>query len=176
MQTKTIALIGLLLIPLMAIGPWGCNPSNMIFFGPAAQVPLGCLEITIELPELVTSQTDYQPYFCGPVYNPSAVLFVPKKSPYTLKLNKKWKPISSTSHLNDLLARLKENKAELQAISWPIEGKRVLLAFIYTPAYASLRPTAKPKTFVLRAIPELFNPIYHGGDDRLLEGGTPSMP
>ena len=49
-------------------------------------------------------------------------------------------------------------------------GDRGLLGYIYTAGTASVRLGDSPGTYVVRAVPERFNPRYYGDDDN--RGGS----
>jgi len=142
-------------------------------FGPTAQVPPSKLGISISLQELKAERDKYDIYYSAEVYNPSAVLFVPKDSEYTLKLVRDWHQTGGYTTLDDLLFRMEKLRPPhypyLYALVAPARegsGQRPLLGYIYTPDYASLRATDDPKTYVLRPVEELFNSVYHGNGDQ----------
>jgi hypothetical protein len=105
----------------------------------------------------------YEVYYSAKLHNPSAILFIPKQSEYTLTLHWDWQSVEDKKLLKRMQDTIDEIYPRLSAILTPTpqeSGRRELLAYIYTPSYASLRPTDKPKTYFLRTIPELPHPDF----------------
>jgi hypothetical protein len=159
-----------LTVLLLALLVAGC--AHIGGFGPSSQIPPSDLGIQVSLQELQANRDQYDIYYSERVYNPSAVLFVPKDSEYTLKLLRGWHSADEYATLDDLLFRMDKLKPphypRLYALVAPSRepgGERPLLGYIYTPDYASLRKGKEPGTYVLRKVPELFNSIYYGDGD-----------
>lgn len=134
--------------------------------GPSPQVPPYSIGIDISLKELKNSLPEYQVYYSDPSPHPSAVLFVPKKSDYHLKLLPGWQEAKDPQKLEDLIYRIDYSvpEPELYALLTPPKqktGQRDLLGFIYTPGYSTLRPTDEENTFTLSPVSSQLNSIHH---------------
>jgi hypothetical protein len=118
------------------------------------------------VPELRQNFDEYNIYYSAKRHNPSAILFVPKSNQYILQLDWRWYPIDERQLLNRLLGTIDVIYPKLSAILTPSPqetGQRELLAFIYSPAYASVKKTDQPKTFFLRHVPEQPHPNFGAG-------------
>jgi len=118
--------------------------------------------VSITIDELEQGFEEYGVFYSGPVFNPSALLFRPSDTGYSLKLAGGWKPVADRTKLEALLKKIDTIDPKLWVLTTPgADGTKGLLAYIYTPAYASLRTTEDPDAFFLRAVPEQFNSIYY---------------
>lgn len=144
----------------------GCQ--TFMGLGPSSQVPPSSVGVEMDVDQLKKSSQDYEIYYAAKRYNPSAVLFLKPDMRARLELAPDWKPVDSKGSVYDLIKHMKETKPRLSALVLPQDeprGKADVLGFIYTPAYASMRPVKdKPGTYYLRSISPQFNPVYFGGD------------
>ena len=147
-------------------GLLGCQ--GLMGLGPSSQVPPSSVGVDMDIDQLKTSSQSYEIFYAAKRYNPSAILFIQSDRRSRLELAPDWKPVDSKGFLHDLISHMKETKPHLSALVLPKDeprGTEDVLGFIYTPAYASMRPVEdKPGTYYLRSIAEQFNPVYFGGD------------
>jgi hypothetical protein len=155
-----------MLLPLMG----GCAVLNQL--GTSSQVYPSSLGLDIRVEQLRQNAQDYDVYYSGPSNNPSAILFVLREQrPLNLELDRDWKEVVPGPDLEDLFWRIemdRQNRVKLRAVVPPVERLQSadnVLAYIYTPAYASMRKVDE-NTYRLRDIPEQFSPAYH--DDGML--------
>ncbi len=166
--------LGTILVLFIA-GLMGCQ--TFMGLGPSSQVPPSSVGVDMDIEQLKKSSQNYDIFYAAKRYNPSAILFIKSEKRSRLELAPDWKAVESKGSLYDLIKHMKETKPRLSALLLPNEeprGKADVLGFIYTPAYASMRPVEdKPGTYYLRSVSEQFNPVYFGGDGN--EGGdTPN--
>ncbi|WP_153304236.1 hypothetical protein [Desulfovermiculus halophilus] len=142
-------------------------------FGTSTQVYPSSLELDIRVEQLRQNARDYEVYYSGPKYNPSAILFVvQEQEALNLKLDQDWKVVLPGPDLEDLFWRIemeKKHLVKLRAVVPPEEDMQTadnILAYIYSQDYASLRKTEEENTYYLQAVPEQYNPLYH--DDGML--------
>ncbi len=145
-------------------------------FGPSSQVLPSSAGSAITLEQLRADMDDYQVVQSGPVFNPSSLLFLLRQSDSEVKLTGQWSRVKSDKELNDRLKRMRELRdpnIKLWALLAPTQSPdrdRKLLGYIYTAGTASVRQGDSPGTYVVRAVPERFNPRYYGDDDNF--GGS----
>ena len=133
--------------------------------GPAPQVPLSSAGLEANLGQLRANQDAYSIHYSLNRQNPPAVIFIPKKSEYTLKLIdrgvNRWYQVESPDLLTQVIRRIRDNRfgssrfPALQAlVTPPGEDGRNLLAYIYSKGHASLSTVeGKGRTFALRPVP-----------------------
>ncbi len=130
--------------------------------GSSTQILPSSYGVAVSIDDLKHSFEDYEAFYSGPVYNPSAILFRPTATAPTLKLASGWKEVPHRAKLKALIKKIETIDPKLWVLATPdAKESRSLLAYIYTPAYASLRKTQDPGTFFLRPVPEQFNSIYY---------------
>jgi hypothetical protein len=123
--------------------------------------------VSVTIDELEQGFAKHDVFYSGPVFNPSALLFRPPDTGFTLKLAADWKPVADRTKLKALIKKIETIDPKLWVLTTPgTDGSKSLLAYIYTPAYASLRKAEDPDAFYLRAVPEQFNSIYYEYDRR----------
>ena len=139
--------------------------------GSSSQAPPSSLDIDISLRELKDNFQEYTVYYSGKRANPSAILFVPKQSEFQLRLHWAWYRIEQPALLRRMLDSMDRIYPHLYALLAP-QGQekdtRNVLAFIYTPGYASVHKTEEPGTYYVRPVPELPHP-----DFRMRDSGDP---
>jgi hypothetical protein len=150
----------------LTVGLLGCQ--GFMGLGPSSQIPPSSVGVEMDIDQLKTSSQSYEIFYAAKRYNPSAVLFLYPEKRSLLELAPDWKPVDSKGALHDLIKHMKETKPHLSALVLPKDGPQGsedVLGFIYTPAYASMRPVKdKTGTYYLRSVSEQFNPVYFGGD------------
>lgn len=158
------------LLPLMA----GCAVLNQL--GSSSQVYPSSLGLDVQVDQLRRNAEDYDVYYSGPKYNPSAILFlVREQGQFELQLDDGWKKVLPGPDLEDLFWRIemeRANRVKLRAVVPPVEGVQSaenVMAYIYTPGHASMRKV-DGETYRLRDISEQFSPAYHD-DGMLVEPG-----
>ncbi len=154
-----------LLSLLMLLGLSACGALKV---GPASQIPLSSAGLEMDLNQLQANQNEYSIHYSLNSQSPPAVLFIPKKSEYTLTLVdqgiNKWYEADSQELVTQVIRRIRDNRfggsrfPSIQAIVTPVAGdgsrERALLAYIYTRGYASLSEVeGKTNTFALRPVP-----------------------
>jgi hypothetical protein len=152
----------------------GCSLNGLMRSSQIYPSSLG-LDVTIE--QLRQNVQFYTIYYSGPVFNPSAILFVPQgESSLELRLDEDWKEVMPGPDLNDLFWRIdmgNPSNVKLWAVVPPDDRKRSaenIMAFLYTKAYAPIKKINDNK-YLLRSVPEQFNPDYHDGSSVLGRGG-----
>jgi hypothetical protein len=140
--------------------------------GPPSQLPPSSVNMNVSLTQLRQDFEAYDVYYSAKLHNPSAILFVPTSSEYSLELDWRWHTIDTKERLNRLLGTIEVIYPQLSVIMTPSPqdtGQREALAYIYTPAYASVRKTDQPQTFFLRHVPEQPHPDFGAGDGRVMD-------
>jgi hypothetical protein len=123
------------------------------------------------LEQLRANMDSYTIMQSGPVFNPSALLFVPRERDFEVRFTGQWSKVESVEELNDRIVRLKnlnDPTIKLWALLAPSEQKaydRDLLGYIYTAGMASIRQGDSADAYVIRDVPERFNPIYYDRSD-----------
>ena len=162
MSWKRFLFFGMGMIALAVVS--GC--ASLGSLGSSSQVFPSSLGLDVNIEQLRVDARDYDVYYSGPQYNPSAILFVPEKKRLVLQLDKDWKNVAPGPDLDELFWKIEmgnPNQVKLKAVVPPREGERTakdVLAYIYTEGYASLKVLG-PQSYKLRDVPEQFNPIYH---------------
>jgi hypothetical protein len=131
--------------------------------GPSSQVPPSSVGLDMSIKKLKAEFKSYEVYYSANLHNPSAILFIPKRSDFRLDLHWDWKPVKEKKRLNRMLDTIDKIYPRLSAIMTPTDqekSRRELLAFIYTPAYASIRSAEEPNTYFLRNVPEQPHPDF----------------
>lgn len=152
-RTSLLMILSLLLLI-------GCASVGRL--GDTTQMLPSSYGVSVTIEELEQGFEEYAVSYSGPVFNPSAILFRPPNTGFTLKLAADWKPVQDRTKLQALIKKIDTIDPKLWVLTTPdANGSKSLLGYIYTPAYASLRTTEDPDTFFLRAVPEQFNSIYY---------------
>ena len=131
--------------------------------GSSSQAPTSSLGIDISLQELKNNFEKYTVYYSGKRHNPSAILFVPRQSEFKLRLHWDWYRIEQPALLHRLLDTIDKIYPRLYALLVPQaqeEETRNVLAFIYTPGYASVHETEDPRTYYVRPVPVQPHPDF----------------
>lgn len=131
--------------------------------GPSSQAPPSSRDIDISLQELKNNFRDYTVYYSGKRHNPSAILFVPGQGDSQLQLHWDWYPIEQPALLHRLLDTIDKIYPRLYLLLAPEEektGHREVLAYIYTPGYASVHKTDEPGTYYVRPVPMQPHPDF----------------
>jgi len=140
--------------------------------GSSSQAPPSSLNKDISLQELKKNYQNYTVYYSGARHNPSAILFVPRKSDFKLQLHWAWYQVEQLALLHRLIDTIEEIYPRLYVLlapQAPHRESREILAYIYTPGYASVHKTGKPRTFYVRPVPVQPHP------DFMMEGDTPGF-
>jgi len=137
--------------------------------GTSSQAPPSSVDIAISLQELRDNFGDYAVYYSGKRNNPSAILFIPKQSDFQLQLHWAWYQIEQPDLLHrmlDTIDKIYPRLYSLLAPQAPEKDSRDVLAFIYTPGYASVHETEKPRTYYVRPVPMQPHPdsMLHDGN------------
>ena len=150
----------LLLIAILVLS--GCQA--LLQPGPTSRVSPASAGIELDLEELLHSTAAYRILYSGPVYNPSALLFLPREGPVRLEPTRGWKEVGNPKQLEGHVDTLEFLGAKLRAII-PSDETDVssgdVWAFIYTPGYASVQRTPEPGKHKILPVEERFNPHYH---------------
>ena len=165
-RKRALLVVFCMLLPMMA----GCAVLNQL--GTSSQVYPSTLGMDLEVDQLRGNAQDYDVYYAGPKYNPSAILFlVREQGQFALQLDDGWKKVLPGPDLEDLFWRIemdRQNRVKLRAVVPPekqLQTEENVMAYIYTAAYASMRKVDE-NTYRLRDVPEQFSPTYH--DDGML--------
>ncbi|MEF8824200.1 MAG: hypothetical protein V5B78_09395 [Desulfohalobiaceae bacterium] len=150
------------LIILAALFACGCQA--VLHTAPTTRVSPGSAGIDLKLRDLQEATDSYSIMYSGPVYNPSALLFLPRKGPERLEPTRRWKDVEDSKKLKHLANRLDELDPRLWAIV-PADLEDVsskdILAYIYTPGYASVQKIPDTDKYKILPVEEQFNPRYH---------------
>jgi hypothetical protein len=127
-------------------------------------IPLYAAGVSKDISSLEREWKSYKVYYCSPVFNPSAILFLREDLSVKIQLSRKWKKIDDIKKLKDVLFRLKYLKPELYAVVPPDRKGVLVLGYIYTPSISYLKPLGNGRYFLF-PVEEQFNDIYYGGDE-----------
>ncbi|MCF8030970.1 MAG: hypothetical protein K9K39_08755 [Desulfohalobiaceae bacterium] len=150
----------LLMIAILVLS--GCQA--LLHPPPATRVSPGSAGIELDLKELLHSGETYRILYSGPVYNPSALLFLPREGPVRLEPTRGWKEVEDQKQLERHADTLDELDAKLWAIVSSGETNLTpgdVCAFIYTPGYASVQRIRDSEKYKILPVEEQFNPRYH---------------
>ena len=131
---------------------------------PASRVSPVSAGIELDLKELLHSGDAYRVMYSGPVYNPSALLFLPREGPVRLEPTRGWKEVEDQKQLKNHADTLDELDAKLWAIVAYGEtgiSSSDVWAYIYTPGYASVQRMPDSEKYKVLPVEEQFNPRYH---------------
>ena len=126
------------------------------------------LGLSVNLETIFADIDNYQAYYSSASYNPSALLFVPKNSPYkvipeTKGIKMGWHPVADLKEIKKMQKVILDRDRLSNPVVWalmspdlPETGKRVVLGYIYTikSTYARSVPGEK-NTFMVLSIPEI---------------------
>ena len=150
----------LLLIAILVLS--GCQA--LLQPGPTIRVSPASAGIELDLEELLHSTDAYRILYSGPVYNPSALLFLPREGPVRLEPTRGWKEVEDPNKIKGRANSLNELDAKLWAIV--PSGKTEVCScdvwgYIYTPGYASVQKMPDSEKYKILPVEEQFNPDYH---------------
>lgn len=132
--------------------------------GPTRRVSPSTAGVELDIPDLRESSQSYRIFYSGPNYNPSAILFIRPQAEEGLETAPGWKEVESKGQLDDLLSRIDILEPKLWSIV-PSGRKKTspadILAYIYTPGYASVRTRSREGFYLILPVPEQFNPYYY---------------
>ena len=123
---------------------------------------------------LVSNMQEYDSYYSGPVFNPSAVLFIPQQGEMDVRpaVNgpaRGWQEVENREQLADLLNRLRELRdpqIKLWALTPPDKDQAGgILGYVYTAGSVQVRKDSESGSYILHAVPERFNPRYYDATD-----------
>lgn len=155
---KRFALLCILLLLLA-----GCGAQRHL--GPAIQVAPEAVGSNVSIVSLQSRLDTQSIYFSGPVYNPSAVLFIPEEKPAKLRPKPGWTQIGSSAELKTVLDRIETHRPRLFALLPPetaAEKGAAVWAYVYSPETVTLERQPESGLYLVEPVPELFNPVYHG--------------
>jgi hypothetical protein len=155
---KRIALLGILAL-LIA----GCAAQRHL--GPAVQVAPEAVGSNVSLVSLQSDIERQSIFYSGPVYNPSAVLFIPEGTPAKLRPKAGWAQIDSSAELKKVLDRIETHRPKLSALIAPgaaAEEGAAVWAYVYSPETVTLERQPNSDLYLVEPVSELFNPVYHG--------------
>jgi len=179
---KTMRYITLSVLSLMALS--GCGVLDV---GPATQVPLSSAGLEMTLDQLRAEQDKYSIHYSLNSQSPPGVVFIPKDSPYTLQLIdrgiNRWYEAETPELVTQVIRRIKDNRfggtrfPSVQAIVTPSKGpdngRRDLLAYIYSRGYASLTEVeGEQNTYALLPVPPQKNLKFNNLDEGMGGGGN----
>ena len=153
---RTVAVITLL--ALMPLG--GCTPA---FNAAPPLVSPSTIGHQITLADLKEDMQSYFVLYSAPVYNPSAILFIPGGNRELAIPDQRWRRVTDRKKLEDLVRRMRDRywqypRARLRALlapPRPRDGKRPFLGYVYSGASTSARPHPDiAGSFLIRWIPE----------------------
>ncbi|MFO7877726.1 MAG: hypothetical protein R6U55_14195 [Desulfovermiculus sp.] len=131
--------------------------------GTSHQVLPSSLDRDENLDTVLSNLEEYDVLYSGPVYNPSAILFLPREGEAVTA--PRWKVVEGQGQLTDLLTRMRELRdpqMKLWALVTP--GNREqgrILGYVYTAANVSVRKGQEKGTYTILNVPEQFNPRYY---------------
>ena len=155
---KRFAVFGVLMLLLA-----GCAAQRHL--GPAIQVSPEAVGSNVSLVSLQSYLDTQSIYYSGPIYNPSAVLFIPEKKPAELRPKAGWTQIGSSGELKTVLDRIETHRPRLSALLPPetaAEEGAAVLAYVYSSESLTLDRQPRSDLYLVDPVPELFNPVYHG--------------
>lgn len=155
---KRFALFGVLMLLLA-----GCAAQRHL--GPEIQVAPESVGSQVSIVSLQSNLDTQSIYYSGPVYNPSAVLFIPEEKPAKLRPKAGWTQIGSSGELQTVLERIETHRPRLFALLLPgtaAEKGAAIWAYVYSPEKVTLERRPKSDLYLVEPVPELFNPVYHG--------------
>jgi hypothetical protein len=128
----------------------------------------------VSLDSIVSNMQDYDTYYSGPVFNPSAVLFIPQQREMEVRPAANgpamgWQEVGNREQLADLLKRLRELRdpqIKLWALTPPDKGRNGgILGYVYTAGNVQVRKDSESGSYTVFAVPERFNPRYYDATD-----------
>ncbi len=121
-------LMGLVFITLI-----GCA------FNAPSLVPPYVLGIKIDISKLKRDLSQYNLYYSGPVYNPSAILFLKKDAKEEIVLGKDYNKIKDSKLFGDLINRIEYLQPDLYALVARNDNMPHVVGYIYTPGTTALK-------------------------------------
>lgn len=141
--------------------------------GTPNQVLPSSLDRDENLDTVLSSIQEYDVLYSGPVYNPSAILFLPREGEAVTA--PRWKEVGGKGRLNDLLTRMRELRdpqMKLWALVTPGNREQSrILGYVYTAAHVSVRKDQEKGTYTIFNVPEQFNPRYYDENDSSFSPG-----
>jgi hypothetical protein len=136
--------------------------------GTPHQILPSSLDRDENLDTVLSNLQEYDVLYSGPVYNPSAILFLPRKGKVEVRTAHGWKEVGGQGQLTDLLTRMRELRdpqMKLWALVPPDDlSQDRVLGYVYTAAHVSVRKDREEGTYTILNVPEQFNPRYY--DDK----------
>ena len=150
----------LLLIAILVLT--GCQA--LLHPPPTSRVSPASAGIELELKELLHPRDAYRILYSGPVYNPSALLFLPRERAVRLEPTQGWKEVENQKELRSHTNTLEYLDAKLWAIVSSDESgisAGDVWAYIYTPGYASVQKISDSEGYKILPVEEQFNSRYY---------------
>ena len=128
----------------------------------------------ISLESIVSNMQEYDSYYSGPVFNPSAVLFIPQQGEMEVRPAangpaRGWQEVENREQLADLLKRMRELRdpqIKLWALTPPDKSRTSdILGYVYTGGKVQVRKISESGSYTVFAVPERFNPRYYDATD-----------
>ena len=142
-------LIGLAVLGLLLIS--GC--AGLGTSGGSSQVLPSSIGIDTSLSKIRNTINDYHVYYDGFYGNPDGILFVPRDSEYTLRLDGPWRAMSYQGDLRSLILYIEYDDitepVRLRALVTP---EKELLGFIYSKGSVSVRQDETPNQFYVSSV------------------------
>ena len=133
--------------------------------GTPHQVLPSSLDRDENLDTVLSNLQEYDVLYSGPVYNPSAILFLPREEAVTAP---RWKEVGGQGQLTGLLTRMRELRdpqMKLWALVPPDDlSQDRVLGYVYTAAHVTVRKDREKGKYIILNVPEQFNPRYY--DDK----------
>ena len=149
-----------LMIAVLAL----CGCQALLQPAPTTRVRPEPAGLGVTMSDLQKQSGDYKTLYSGPVYNPSALLFVPREGQERLEPIGNWDKVEGREDLKHLKYSMDRLDPELWAIV-PSGLQKVasedVLAYIYTQGYASVQKIENTDRYRILPVEEQFNPIYH---------------
>ena len=139
--------------------------SCMLHTGPTTRIRPSSAGMDLDMEKLQRFKGKYNVHYSGPVYNPSALLFLPRRNQERVELAMGWKTVDTPKELKQLQRSMQPTDPELWAII--PRGRRQdastdrILAYIFTSGYASVQKLPQGEGYRILSLPEQFNHIYH---------------
>ncbi len=146
----------LILVIITLLNILGCTPRPSV-------IPSFYVTPHLQIADILKRDREFSLYYSGPVYNPSAILFLYPRYSKEIILSKKWKPIRDGAELTYLKDKLDYLNASLKAVViWGEKRIKEVVAYLYTPSSTYLKK--KKGKYFLPAVDEIFNDIYYDRD------------
>ncbi|WP_462324456.1 hypothetical protein [Desulfoplanes sp.] len=148
----------------LTIGLASCSVSHAPMVHPSR------LSLSIDLETILDNLDSYRSYFCARSFNPSALMFVPHASPFTVIPEKRglgegWSPVEDRAAILQMIGTIRDrdrlSHPALKALVRPLDQggspqAKDVLGFIFSSASTFARPLeGAPRTYKVYQIPEI---------------------